>query len=128
MEQLTKNFARSEFACKGGERCCGGSAPISDELVEALQELRDRLARPITVVSGFRCLEYNRRIGSKDTSQHPKGRAADIRVAGMSPVDLREFALDVDTLKRGGVGVYDRFLHVDVRPYRSRWGAHPDDR
>lgn len=128
MEQLSKNFVRSEFACKGGSECCGGSAPISYLLIDGLQELRDRVNRPIVVVSGFRCLTYNRKIGSNDTSQHPKGRAADIRAPDMTVEDLREFALDVGIFRAGGVGIYANrrrglksFLHVDVRPCVARW-------
>ena len=128
MEQLSKDFLRSEFACKGGARCCGGAAPISDLLVDALQELRDRIAHPIKVISGFRCLTYNSGIESKPTSQHTKGRACDIIVPGLSVLDVREFALDVDLFRLGGVGVSDRFLHVDVRPGRARWGHQPDAR
>ena len=94
---------------------------MSDVLAEALQELRDRVGQPVVVVSGFRCLTYNRGIDSRDTSQHTKGRAADIRVHGMDIEELRGFAMDVEAFRDGGIGVYDRFLHVDVRPVRARW-------
>ena len=39
---------------------------------------------PIKINSGFRCLELNTRIGSKKTSQHLRGCAADIEMRGLS--------------------------------------------
>ena len=40
MGDLSKNFNRSEFACKG-TNCCGHSAAVHPELIDALQALRD---------------------------------------------------------------------------------------
>ena len=40
---------------------------------------------PIMVNSSFRSKEVNDAVGSKDTSQHRLGCAADIRVPGMAP-------------------------------------------
>ena len=55
-----------------------------DKAIDALtivanktQEIRDLLGKPLYINSGFRCLELNRILGSKDTSQHPKGEAID---------------------------------------------------
>lgn len=53
-----------------------------------LQPLRDHFRMPFTPSSGYRCLELNRAIGSKDTSQHIKGEAADFEVPGVSNFDL----------------------------------------
>lgn len=44
--------------------------------------------RPIMVNSAFRSKAVNDAVGSKDTSQHRIGCAADIRVPGMSPEDV----------------------------------------
>ena len=52
-----------------------------------LQPIRDHFG-PVTVNSGFRCLELNRAIGSKDTSQHVLGQAADIEVMGVDNWEL----------------------------------------
>lgn len=52
-----------------------------------LEPLRDELG-PIIMSSGYRCLSLNRRIGSKDTSYHVQGRAGDIKVRGVSPIDI----------------------------------------
>ena len=45
-----------------------------------LDPLRERYGKPITVNSGYRCLELNKAVGGSKTSQHMKGLAADITV------------------------------------------------
>jgi len=42
-------------------------------------KVRELLGKPVNVSSGYRCLQVNRRIGSKDTSQHLKGEAVDFK-------------------------------------------------
>jgi hypothetical protein len=57
---------------------------------DVLQPIRNQFGQ-VTVNSGFRCLELNRELGSKDTSQHCLGEAADIEVAGLSNMELAEW-------------------------------------
>ena len=124
--QLTANFKLDEFRCRDGSEIPVELLPRLETLAVQLQMLRDRVQAPIVIVSAFRSLEYNRRIGSKDTSQHVQGRAADIRVLG---VDVQELAkiceelMDTGRWIQGGIGVYpkDNFVHVDTRGSRSRW-------
>jgi hypothetical protein len=37
------------------------------------------LNKPVNISSGYRCLQVNRRLGSKDTSQHLKAEAVDFK-------------------------------------------------
>ena len=72
--------------------------------------------KPLQIVSGYR----NQR---KQTSNHFKGRAMDIRIEGVAPKQIRAYA---QTLDRGGMGIglYPRsgFVHIDVRsPPSYRW-------
>ena len=48
-----------------------------------LEPVRANFHKSITPSSGFRSLELNRKIGSKDTSQHTKGEAVDFEIAGV---------------------------------------------
>ena len=51
------------------------------ELVQnVLDPIREAYKKPITVNSGYRCIELNRAVGSKDNSQHILGLAADITI------------------------------------------------
>ena len=122
MGDMTKNFSRSEFACKGGASCCGGAAPISDSLVAALQMLRDTVGQPLTVNSGFRCPKHNARVGGAKSSQHLLGKAADIAVPpGWTAQRLADVAEDtIEAFQRGGIIMYDTFVHFDVRGWNYR--------
>ena len=44
-----------------------------------LDKVRELLGKPVNLSSGYRCLQVNRRIGSKDSSQHVNGEAVDFK-------------------------------------------------
>ena len=94
-------------------------------LAEELQYIRNYIQRPITINSGYRCESYNNTIpGSSSRSQHVLGKAADIVVSGMNSTQVFE---QLDELQHkgkihtGGMGLYDTFVHYDIRGYRKRW-------
>jgi len=53
-----------------------------------LQPVRDRFERVVSVSSGYRSEELCLAIGSKITSQHAKGQAADFEIYGLSNREL----------------------------------------
>lgn len=112
--RLGRNFSRSEFACKG-DLCCNHSAPVDPVLIEGLQALRDRIKRPIRVLSGFRCRTHNAEVGGAVESFHTLGQAADITVDGLTPAELAAEAEKVPEFAKSGIGTYAGWLHVDTR-------------
>lgn len=123
-EQLSKNFKKSEFKCKDGTSVPDELMDNLRELVENLQIIRDYIGKPIRVISGYRSPKYNRRIGGARKSQHMTAKAADLRVSGMSPRELREVIITLikeGKIKKGGVGLYTSFVHYDVRGRNARW-------
>lgn len=60
-------------------------------VVYCLQPLRDKIAKPIIITSGFRNSLVNSLVGGVSNSQHTKGQAVDIVVDGMRPVEIIEF-------------------------------------
>lgn len=106
--KLSKNFRIEEFLCKEGK----GEVLIADGLVERLQRLREYLDKPITIVSGYRSPEYNKKINGSPKSQHLKGRAVDIKVHGVSPEEAARAAIE---LGFKGIGIYNTFTHLDIR-------------
>lgn len=118
MTQLTTNFWRSEFACQCDYGC--GCTTVDFHLVSILQKLRTHYRRPISVESGHRCAQYNKDVGGSPKSQHLMGKAADIKVDGVSPDQVYEL-LDLWFPYNCGLGVYDTFTHIDVRDNKARW-------
>jgi uncharacterized protein YcbK (DUF882 family) len=116
--QLSKNFKLSEFVCKDGS----GKVLYAPTLIEKLQLLRNALMRSIVVVSAYRTPEYNTKVGGAPKSQHMEGTASDIKVPGVTPLEVAKAAEKVGFT---GIGVYthdgNNFTHVDVRPSKSYW-------
>lgn len=117
-KKLSTNFKVREFACTDG------SDPIfiSPELVEVLQKIRTHFGKPVVINSAYRTVSKNKAVGGAIYSQHLYGTAADIVVKGVSPKNVAAYA---ETLmpKTGGIGIYNTFVHVDVREVRSRWNG-----
>ena len=122
MGDLSKNFSRSEFACKG-TNCCGHSAPVHPELISALQYLRDQLNLPLSITSGFRCNRHNESVGGATQSFHTLGMAADVTCPdGMTAEDLAQAAETIPAFQQGGIGIYPSWVHLDVRTTgKARW-------
>jgi uncharacterized protein YcbK (DUF882 family) len=101
---------------------------IDARLITILSQIYDHFGgRRIELLSGYR---FQRRT----TSNHFHGAAADIRIAGVDPRQIRAYA---ESLDAGGMGVgwYPKvgFIHVDVRePPSYRWidysKSNPDAR
>lgn len=123
---LTSNFKLEEFACKDGTAVPAEYMGNVQELANNLQILREALGLPITIMSGFRTLSYNTKCGGEPKSQHLQAKAADIIVKGMTPKDVCErvkFLISTGKLKEGGVGLYQGWVHYDVRGTKARWGG-----
>jgi hypothetical protein len=70
--------------------------------------------KPVMINSAFRCKQVNDAVGSRDTSQHRIGCAADIRVPGMTPDEV------VKAVRAAGLGYdqvireFDRWTHISI--------------
>lgn len=122
--KLTANFDREEFECTDGSEMPIDVQLNIAELAVQLEIIRSHFNAPIHINSAYRSLEYNRSIGSNDSSQHVSGRAADITVDGFTPdevADAIEFLISTGLVKEGGLGRYNTFTHYDIRGTRARW-------
>ena len=83
-------------------------------LARFLEEVRRLLGRPIMVNSAYRSPAVNTAIGSKPTSQHCMGCAADIKVPGLTPdnivKELIKTNLEYDQLIRE----FDSWVHISI--------------
>lgn len=75
-----EEFFKSETACEMNIKNFTDDKEIISNLnvvASKLQEIRNILGFPVRINSAYRCLDLNRALGSKDTSQHIKGQAVD---------------------------------------------------
>lgn len=117
---LTPHFQVREFACKDGT----DTVLISDELVTLLEKIRIAFDSPITIICGYRSVEYDKQLGGNGEGYHTKGMAADIAVSGENPATVAYYAQSLLGSKGGIVCVCDPksgYVHLDVRA--SKWRA-----
>ena len=96
---LTENFSLNELTkSQTAERKGIDNTPSTEHqenlkrLCESiLQRVRDHFNRVVSVSSGYRSPELCTAIGSKTTSQHAKGEAADFEIFGISNKELADW-------------------------------------
>ena len=100
--KLTKNFSLLELTkSQTAERKGIDNTPSTEHqenlkrLCESiLQPVRDHFNRVVSVSSGYRSPALCEAIGSKITSQHAKGQAADFEIYGLSNQELANYIKD----------------------------------
>jgi len=96
---LTKNFSISELTkSQTAERKGIDNTPSPEHqenlkllCTAILQPVRDHFSKVVTISSGYRSPELCTAIGSKITSQHAKGQAADFEIFGVSNKALADY-------------------------------------
>jgi hypothetical protein len=84
-------------------------------LAAFLEEVKTALGgRPIMVNSAFRSKQVNDAVGSKDTSQHRIGCAADIRVPGVTPDEVVKTIIAADLPYDQVIREFDRWTHISI--------------
>ena len=117
--KLSPNFSLEELTITSHREFENVPNPDQINNLERLAELLEQVKKavgnkPIMVNSGFRSLQVNNAVGSKPTSQHCLGCAADIRVPGMTPDEvvqaIRASNIQYDQLIRE----FDSWTHISV--------------
>lgn len=84
-------------------------------LAAFLEEVKTALGgRPIMVNSAFRSKQVNDAVGSKDTSQHRIGCAADIRVPGVTPDEVVKTIIAAGLPYDQVIREFDRWTHISI--------------
>lgn len=116
-EKISEHFGVWEFKCKDNSRVI----VLDKALVELLEIIRSHYNKPLHINSAYRTVQYNAKLkNSSPKSQHILGKAADIWLNDVSPKQLYSW-LDSSYPNSLGIGLYDTFVHVDVREGKSRW-------
>ena len=97
--KLTENFSLLELTkSQTAERKGIDNTPgpehqenLKSLCVNVLQPIRDYLSKVVTISSGYRSPELCTAIGSKSTSQHARGEAADFEIFGVSNKELADW-------------------------------------
>ena len=85
------------------------------QLAEFLELVKVALGgKPIMVNSAFRSKAVNDAVGSKDTSQHRVGRAADIRVPGMTPDKVVRALIATQLPFDQIIREFDAWTHISI--------------
>jgi hypothetical protein len=133
-----RHFAYREFLFLGGSHHAPGSCHGLNALppkslwtnlsatARVLDELRHRLGASVRLNSIYRNQAYNSCLsGAAAESQHKSMRAADFTAAdGNGPQHWRSVLLKMrndEGLFKGGIGLYNTFVHVDTRGHNADW-------
>lgn len=122
--QYTKNFNKREFNSKDGKRMPAHVEIYVRQVAKQLQVLRDHIGSPIHINSAYRSPSHNAAIGGVPNSQHVLGKAADIVSRTLTPLQLFqtiEKLIAQGKMIEGGLGLYNSFVHYDIRGVKARW-------
>ena len=121
--RIAPDFKVRELRCRDGT----DTVMVDEVLTVVLQCIREHFGKPVTITSGYRTAAHNAAVDGAKSSQHLLGRAADIRVEGVSVEDVATYAESLMP-DWGGVGRYPvkagrttGWVHVDTRADKARW-------
>lgn len=121
-KKIAENFRAREFDCQG-EGCCS-ETPIDEQLVQYLQKIRNHFGKPV-YLTAYRCRTHNARTpNASPNSRHVYGQAADFHIDGVAPAEIAKYA---ESIGVKGIGLYDTFVHIDIRENKSFWYSHAQE-
>jgi hypothetical protein len=119
---LTPHFSLEELtASETAERNGWDNSPNDQELANLtrlanfLEQVKVVLGgKPIMISSGLRTKLVNDAVGSKDTSQHRLGCAADFKVPGMTPDEVVKAVIASGIAFDQVIREFDRWTHISI--------------
>lgn len=116
---LTEHFTLAELTHTDHREF--DNTPNGDEVANLtrlallLEQVKSALGgKPIMVNSAFRSKQVNDSVGSKDTSQHRVGCAADLRVPGMTPDQVVRAVIAANLPFDQIIREFDAWTHISV--------------
>jgi uncharacterized protein YcbK (DUF882 family) len=122
--KLTTNFYKIEFESKDGSQMPDKILTNIKRLAKQLQILRNEIGESIHINSGYRSPSHNALIGGVKNSFHTQGLAADITSKNYTPKKLYKVIqalIKEGKMEEGGIGLYNGFIHYDIRGKKGRW-------
>jgi len=101
-------FTKEEFDCQ-----YSGENEMSDDLLLAVDLLRQKCGFPFVITSGYRSKDHPIEAKKKQEKTHAQGIAADIKVTD----GTQRYKIVEEAIKMGftGIGIAGSFVHVDIR-------------
>jgi uncharacterized protein YcbK (DUF882 family) len=85
------------------------------KLAEFLEQVKEALdGKPVMISSGFRCKAVNDSVGSRDSSQHRTGQAADFKVPGMTPDAVVRAIIAASLPYDQIIREFDAWTHISI--------------
>ena len=120
--QLSEHFSYDEMTHSDvAVRQGWDNTPTETELANLtrlsafLEQVKEVLSgKPIMINSAYRSKQVNDSVGSKDTSQHRVGCAADIRVPGLTPDDVTKAVIASDLQFDQVIREFNTWTHISV--------------
>lgn len=110
-------LTRSETAARHGFDNTPNEGEVDNlkRLAALLEEVKKAVGgKAVMINSGFRSKQTNDAVGSKDSSQHRLGCAADIRVPGMTPRQVVEACIEAQVPFDQIILEFDSWTHISV--------------
>jgi hypothetical protein len=121
MIKLTDNFTLNELTYSDlAVRHAIDNKPNGDAVVnltrlaKLLEQVRKLFNKPVRINSAYRSPEVNNLLGSKPTSQHCIGCAADIRIDGYSPDEIVKVIQKSDIQYDQLIREFDSWVHISI--------------
>ena len=119
---LSTHFTLEELTRSEVAACFGFNNDPNEQEIENLKRLAVLLEtvksavgmKPVMINSGFRSKPVNDVVGSKDSSQHRIGCAADVRVPGMTPRQVVEACIANAVPFDQIILEFDSWTHISV--------------
>jgi putative chitinase len=119
MTKLSDNFTLEELTHTDHRELSNEPNESETENLKRLAEFLEQVktvlgGKPVMVNSAFRSKAVNDAVGSKDSSQHRVGCAADIRIPGMTPDEVVKTVMASDLQYDQVIREFDRWTHISV--------------
>lgn len=121
--RLSPHFLLSELRCHDGTAVPLKFWKNARAICARAEALRTKVGGPLIVTSGFRTVQWNKKVGGARGSYHLTASALDLTSRTVSAPVMHAAYLELikaGVVPDGGLGLYENWIHIDLGP-RRRW-------
>lgn len=87
---------------------------LTELCANVLEPLRQAAGKPVVVSSGFRSATVNQAVGGAKTSDHLEGRAADLTIPGLTPLEVCRLIVKLNLPFKQCIHEFAAWCHVSI--------------